>query len=405
MMDQTSKLIGSEHDLGDVCRALRGDVRRLGAPVVGALHLTCSDESELECIQAFERDFVQEMLPGLKIWNRAPFRQSNLGARYEWGALRVAEDHFATPQTHDAFKVLAIKINAHVAVVDETDGPRFGRLERYRRESVACGALHALLDGSREPFARDLAETFASEGLARLEWLQDPRRVGPRWRSLFVAIVNARLQARSAVMDVQEHAPVSPTLFVILPCVTLNRPGVDTEFVCGRYVADLRTPDAAVEYRGLGDDPAKYEARFEHHRLLVEDEHLHHVRPARNHRHIVAQAHRARVTAPPPKDERVVQLLNDVDVELHRNRDYAKAMLRTVLAVAADLTPISAAALLFAEGLVGMYHAHKVHRLLGGLAGDHEARGILEDIHKRIDQLPHAQSEAIIETLLREYRS
>ncbi len=403
-MDDSAKLVGVEHDLGDVCRALRNDIQRIEAPVVGALHITCSDESEVECIQEFDHGFVREMLPGLKFWNRAAFRQANLGGRYEWGAVRVAEDHFATPEAQESFKVILVKINAHVAVVEDTDGLKFGTMERYRRESIACGALHATLAGSRAPFARDLADIFASEGVPRLELLQDPDQVDPQWRSLFLAIANARLQARSAVMDIQEHATVSPTYYVVAPCVTLNRPGPDTELLCGLYIADMRAPDATIEYRGLGDDPTHYRAQVERRRLQIEDDQVEHVRPARNHRQLIARARRERETGPPPRDERVMKLEDDAGLGRHRNRDYVKAMLRTALAVSADLTPISATALLFAEGLVGVHHAHRVHRLLAGLAEDHEARGILEDVRSRVEHLPQERAQVIIEALLQEYR-
>ena len=32
-------------------------------------------------------------------------RTANLGARYEWGTIRIAEHHFATPETYDGFTI------------------------------------------------------------------------------------------------------------------------------------------------------------------------------------------------------------------------------------------------------------------------------------------------------------
>jgi len=95
-MDTIRQLIGTEQDLEQVTRQLRFFVEGLRTPVVGALHVTCSDESEHECIEAFQRGFVDAVLPELKLWSRSPFRSSNLGGRYEWGAVRVAEQHYAT---------------------------------------------------------------------------------------------------------------------------------------------------------------------------------------------------------------------------------------------------------------------------------------------------------------------
>ena len=148
IIERLEKLIGVEHGLDEVNYALKFAARQAGAPVVGAHHVTCSDESERECIESFQRCFVQDMLPRIKFSGRAPFRTSNLGARYEWHSLPIAEHHFATPETHDAFKLMVVKINAHVAARSEHTERHFGKMVRYEAESTACGALHLLLDGA-----------------------------------------------------------------------------------------------------------------------------------------------------------------------------------------------------------------------------------------------------------------
>ncbi|MCK4342562.1 MAG: hypothetical protein KAY37_12660 [Phycisphaerae bacterium] len=269
-----NKLLGREHDLDDVNRALRDYVRALDAPVVGAMHITCADESEYECIDSFQRRFVNDLLPDLKFARRAPFRLSNLGGRYEEGALAVAEHHYATPQTHDAFKVLLVKINAHVAIERTGAAARFGRMQRYDTESTACGALHALLDGKQLPALNELRETFESEGVDRLTQLLDPSLVHPQHRSLFVALVNARLQTRRAEQAIQDHTSHSPTLYLVASCVTLNRPEQDTELLCGLYTADQRGGEHTAAYIGLGDDPIRYEVHDDFGRLRVSDNHL-----------------------------------------------------------------------------------------------------------------------------------
>lgn len=70
-MTRLRDLIGIESDLGRVSGALRQFAQELGAPVVGAYHVTCSDEAEWESAQAFQHWFAREVLPELKPDGRA----------------------------------------------------------------------------------------------------------------------------------------------------------------------------------------------------------------------------------------------------------------------------------------------------------------------------------------------
>ena len=90
-MERLYRLIGREQDIEDISRSLYAYASESGAPAVGALHLTCSDESERECIESFQQCFVRDLLPDLKLGSKAPFRTANLGGRYEWGAVGLAE--------------------------------------------------------------------------------------------------------------------------------------------------------------------------------------------------------------------------------------------------------------------------------------------------------------------------
>ncbi|MGD8452391.1 MAG: hypothetical protein PVJ57_11280 [Phycisphaerae bacterium] len=274
MKDALVQLLGREHRLHDVNLALRRYIRDLDAPVVGALHVTCADESEWECIDSFQRSFVAEMLPDLKFARKAPFRLSNLGARYEWGALPVAEHHYATPESRSTFKALLVKLNAHVAVDGFGEQSCYGRMQRYDTHSTACGALHALMAGNDNPSLRDLREAFEEEGIDRLALLADDQRVDPAQRSLFVALINARRQTARVLREIAEHVPASPTFYVVASCVTLNRPAEDTELLCGLALVDHRTGEQTAEYIGLGDDPTRYRVTYEGPTLMVHDDNL-----------------------------------------------------------------------------------------------------------------------------------
>ena len=253
-------LIGIESDSEVAAEALRRFARELNAPIVGAFHITCCDETERQCAQVFQRSFVDGILPELKPDCCWPFLAVNLGARYEKGAIGVAEHHFAI--SADIVKLLVIKINAHVGVLDTPDGPQYGRINRYGQESSCCGALAGLLAGGDLPAMDELRESFSFDGKDRVSILRDSSLVDPRHRALFAAITNARLQARSAAEDIRNNRPKTPTIFLVIPAVTLNRSGSDSELVVGQYGIDFSEQVPSVKYDGLGDDPASY--RFSH---------------------------------------------------------------------------------------------------------------------------------------------
>lgn len=270
MLRELQEMIGREHPLADVPAALERAVREIGAPVTGAYLITCSDESEKEARIAFYHGLVRRLLPELKFSRRSAFKTTNLGARYERGALAIAEDHFATPASMDAFKVLVVKLSSHVSIdKPDRDGSHvYGRMDRYDRESIFCGAINALLDGVELPAIDDLRRTFSAGGLDRLALLADPEVVAPRLRPLAAAIVNARLQTAQIIADLEARTPTSPTVYLVASCVSFNRLDADTELFCGLATADSREPTIRASYTGLGDDPRRY--RFdEGHRLAV----------------------------------------------------------------------------------------------------------------------------------------
>jgi len=272
-MDPWAALIGVESDLSEVLGTVRQVVQQSRARVVGACQVACSDEAEWECTTAFQRWFAERLLPALKPGCHAPFRSINLGGRYEWGAVGAAEAHFASPESRGGIKLLVLKINAHVGVGPREDGVEYGRLERYGSESPCCGALCAMLAGQRLPALDEIRQTFQSSGRDRLAALADPRAVAPRNRALLAAMTEARLQSERAVQDILEHQPATPTRYLVLPCVSLNRPGPETELLVGVHEVDATGQARVTGYRGLGDDPGRYRLRYDLGRLRVTDDH------------------------------------------------------------------------------------------------------------------------------------
>ena len=447
-MEHLYWVIGRERALRELTQMLYFDVRTHTDVLVGALHVTCADETEAECAEAFQQGFVQYLLPQLKFARRAAMRVSNLGGRYEWGSIGIADMHFALPEEiTPPPRLMVIKVNAHVAL-EETSGSfgtpvmassgraaarssktsavagadvstrteatvrdgerefRLGEWKRYGRPSPCCSALYSLLRGGHEPWVEELREGFESEGKSRIAALNDPATIDPAYRPLFAGIVSARLQARKAVLDIQELHPTTPIRFMVLPCVTINRHERDTEILCGIYTVDAASTEQPVTYFGLGDDPVAYRARVQNRQIQIVDDELGTKRLGRDHRALVRSEfhlHRGH-SRTRLEDQRLERIRQDVARDQHRNHMHARTLLKIALPILSEVMPVPAAVILFAEGAAGIHHAFRAHRLARELQGSEDARKILVEVHDKIDQLEPARAEALIELLMREYQ-
>jgi hypothetical protein len=425
-MEELYRLLGQEMDSEELCRALYFAARGIDSPVVGAVHITCADEAERKCTEAFQQHFSQYLLPELKFGERSHFRLANLGGRYEWGAVRIAEEHFATEASREAFKLLVVKVNSHVSLERTSHAPRFGVMPRYERESTCCGALQGFVAGMPTPFADSLREVFHSEGKDRVAVLQDPEKVPEACRPFFTAVANARLQARRALVEIQDFTPTTPTLYLVLPCVTLNQKQRDTEIACGLYTADARNfgPPAQVTYRGVSDDPANYELREELGRVRLHDNALKTTREARDHRALALERLRQRGLAArtaetlagttattssrrtleeiPPEAQRVLRAAQE---KQHHDIARAKPILKALLRTAAHVDPVSSAVLAFAEGLASIHNIYRVERLVRDVSTANDTREILEEVHNSVDQLSPERARDVIDVLAAQYPS
>lgn len=391
--------IGHEHRLDETARALRTLTQSYRAPVVGAVHITCVDESESECAEAFSRGFVSDLLPALKFSRRSCFRVATAGGRYEWGGIRVAEPHFALAATRNAFKIIMVKVNAHVSVDESKTGPRFGIMQRYQEDSTYCGALHLLLEGCfAAPFVSDLSETFTSEGLDRVALLNDPGQVPKECKHLYASIIQARLQARRVILDIQDYTPTTPTLYIVAPCVTLNRPEMDTEILCGLYHADHRGRDRRVTYQGLSDDPRTYRFDYLHRRIAVRSDDCSQVRDARDHRELVSAAIPAML--PDAVDGKWSELVAKIRQGVAG--EHAKPLLQASLLLLGEVAPVPAALVLFGSGATGIYTVYRAHRLAAEGAVD-EGKAMIADVQKRLDHMSPEQAQAALAALAQHF--
>ncbi len=271
-MSELHRLIGREVEMAQIAWALRRLVEELRPEVVGACQVACADEAEWPCLDAFQRWFAGVELPEWKSEWRSAMRVVNLGARYERGLAPLAEQHFAAAAPGRGLKLMVVKINSHVALRTLPDGPDFGWLERYGELSACCGALAAMLEGSSLPGARELADAFTLGGRDRAAVLRNLRQVPVEERALRAAVVNALLQSQRAAADIAEHTPAGPTLYLILPCLSINRPGPDGEILLGQWGIDYSEKRPESKYQGLADEPAEYRVGFENGQLWLADE-------------------------------------------------------------------------------------------------------------------------------------
>jgi len=400
MLDRVAGDIGVETPQDRVAYDLKFAVRELRAPAVGVLHVTCSDEAERETVETFQRCFVQEMVPRLTIGGCSALRSANLGGRFEWSSLAVAEANFAQARGADDFKLMVVKINSHVGVSDSRTTKSFGMIDRYGTEAPACSALRGFIEGTREShqFIASFQEQFASEGLDRRERL---RELDDSYRYLAAAVVSARLQARSAAMEAQEHRPVTPTVYVIIPCVTLHYRERNAEILCGIYFIDRRSDQDEGFYRGLGDDPLAYSIAEKHGLVQVSDTKGYETRVARDHRLLIKSKWKQRGEIQvAPHDVRIDEILKQANHHLLQNDLAVKGVLKMLLPLLADVSPISAALILFTSGVSGIYQVYRAHKAVEEVENDADARLMLADIQSRLDHMPVDQARKVLQVLL-----
>lgn len=367
-MDHLYELIGKEQSLEELSNRLKEFAIDTHPALVGAHHVTCSDETERECRDTFAKLFVQPLLPSLKLAEQSGFSTANLGARYEWSSVRIAEHHFATTATRSSFKLMVLKINAHVSRASNVDGFHYGQLDRYNEESDCCGALFALMHGASLPAVASIRETFDWEGLDRVDALNDESRVPENLRGLAAAITQARLQARVAITDIRDHVPHSPTLFLVLPCVTINIDELDNELLVGVYRADTRGESPIYTYRGLGDDPEKYQFSWEGNRLIVQEEGMNEVRNARDHRKLP-------LASLLEGDEKPSPIARSPESGECDSENPAQE-----LEVLGKAAPVESALRLFARGQIPIHHVLRADRIARNPKLENDARLMLGDL-------------------------
>ncbi len=376
-MDGLRQLIGREQPLDMIPRRLKDVALSEHPTIVGAHHITCSDETEREALDVFSDVFVKPLLPTLKLSQQSAFRTANLGSQYEWGSIRIAEHHFATNETERGSKLMVLKINAHVSRENTASGMLYGRMDRYNETSDCCGALFGLMRGNSLPSIERIREVFEWEGTDRLGALGNQEHIPDEHRGLVAAIVQARLQARVAMADIRDHHPHSPTLYLVVPSVTINIPELDHEILVGLYSVDLRNAeeDGTFTYVGLGDDPSQYKIVHKGFKVEITDMDSDQERPARDHRQVPLRhwlEHSAKDAAQPPGGGDLS--CGDAGLEKELDALFGEA-------------PVEGALRLFAAGHIPIHQVFTADRLSRDPEASYEARHLFDEARWSFDGL------------------
>ena len=112
---------------------------------------------------------------------------------------------------------------------------------------------------------------------------------------------------------------------------------------------------------------------------------------------------RDEMAAPLARDGRVDELLERARSEALDDHTLNVLLLEGLLLALAELSPVSAALLLFGEGSVSVYKAYQAHRMVREVEASDEARAILEDLHRQVESMPPEDVERVLRILLEEY--
>jgi hypothetical protein len=400
------RLIGTERRLGEVGHAIVSASRILGAKNVATLHVTCSDEREKECADDFVNSVVREVGNG-PFTRRAPMRTANLGARYEWGSAGLALNHFAAEGTEKS--LLILKTSSHVGYVEQGGMREYGIVDRELLTSTSCGALGCLLGGVTKPFSRELELLFGSEGLDRLGMLRDSTVVSALERSAAAGVINARLQARKAFLDISEQAmadlAMAPQHVLVVACMTLNRPGVDHELLVGFY-SGARDPKAPGGFQftwtGLSGDPRQLEISHTSGALSMTSTGVRtrFARGPKEHRRLPLVEVLGNPETPAPVQAAVDHAVDEIQTSLRAEKSpAAKLALAGVAVVIGEVMPVAGLALLLSSGAIELHHTWRVHRVASGQASDAEARALFEEICVGFDHLNESEAQLVVNRL------
>ena len=271
--------------------------------------------------------------------------------------------------------------------------------------------MGCLLDDVNQPFIHELELLFHSENVDRLGMLRDEAKVPTPYRHLLASIVNTRLQAREAMLDVAEasrrNPGQAPSELLVVSSVTLNRHDADNQLLVGFYsgVRDDSEPcGLQVTWTGLPGDPAALQINHRSSTLVVTSDapRTRWARGPQEHRNLPLAHLRSGAHGPAPAEvhSAVDDAVKAIQADLANQKSpAAKLALTGAAVVIGELMPVAGLALLFSSGAISMHHAWQVHRVTSGRASVDEARALFEEVTGNMNGLSESEAQQVIDRL------
>lgn len=414
-MDELRQKVGREVPLDQFHLTLRRVAGQAsGISAYGSCLVTCSDERQGAIRHSFERDVANSLISDVTNARDRVFTVSNLCGRLEPGAFALVDDHF-TRKTARGPKMLIVEIASHVGRIRKDTVNLYGQVERFGRRSACCGALTSLLnpsaamDAARHPWFEQLNDFFGPVRLTALREMDDSVRM------IAAAIVHAALQAESAIADIFNAAPTTPTDVLLVAGVAVNQQWADGYLPVAYHHLRADAGKARIlSGYSLRSTPEALKIDVSAARIVVEGGQAMENAPKIGRRIEVAPD-AAEVGASlavleqlddeqrAALEQRLDEVRDQVDSIRHDPvawRTYARPLLRGLFRGLCVAQPeIGLAALLY-EGGGELMNAHKLKRLASHGPASVDGRRVLHEIEAELQQLNHEDAQQVLDSLL-----
>jgi len=414
-MEKLRRIIGKEQPLEEFHPNLRRFAGHL--PEVtsyGSCLVTCSD-GHLGMLRAsFYHDVATPLVADEPNVRDRVFSVSNLCGRLEPGAFSLVDTHF-TRVGSTGSKLLIMEIVSHVGRISDGSTSVYGEVERFGKRSPCCGALNLLLAAPeitstvRHPWFEQLNAFFGPVRLASL------RDMASSERMIAAAVVHAVMQAESALSDILQNPPTTPTEVLLVGGVAVNQQGTDGFLPVA--VHHMRADDGVagiVSGFSLRTTPEALEISTAGGRIDIE-------RGDAMERAPRVQRHIADVEAVPVPKETVAlftDLAPDHRSELEKQleavrhqvesvqhdpatwRSCARPILRGLFRSLCHVQPELGVAAMLYQGGEKLFDARRIQQMVERGPATPEGRRVMHDIEAELQQLNHEDAQHVLEILL-----
>ena len=414
-MELLRKIIGKEQSLDQFHLLLRRAAGQVpGVSAYGSCLVTCSDELQGLTRSGFERDVATPLISDAVNSRDRVFSVSNLCGRLEPGAFSLVDDHF-TRASGRGPKLLVIEIASHVGRIKQGKTYIYGAVDRFGRRSPCCGALTGLLEPPnttgtvRHPWFEQLNSFFGPVRLAALRDIKDSTRM------VAAAIVHAALQAESAVSEVFQNPPATPTDVLLVAGVAVNQQWANGFLPVAYH--HLRAAEGETEILAgysLRTTPEALKIDVSHARIAIKSGKAMEQTPLVQ-RHIeepgaepVAAETLADLADLAPHhreefDKRIDAVRKQVESIRHDPeawRSYARPILRGLFRGLSIVQPELGVAAMAYDGGEKLFSSRKLRQIIDQGPSTLAGRRVLHDVEAELQQLNHEDAQQVLDILL-----